>query len=107
MVHTAHHLIMAFQLYQKGGGKWGDRGAHGLGHLQCDHIQTNKTSNACIYGRLKLQTFLTGTRTFHQDGCIFMEHAHSLYGHIVFSMSITHWMKLESKQIIPKSCTNA
>jgi hypothetical protein len=105
-VHTAHHLIMAFQLYQQLGGVKGVHGAHGLGHLQCDHIQTNKTSNACIYGRLKLQTFLTGSRTFHLDACIFMEHAHPLYAHIVFSMSVTHWMKLKSKTFIPKSYTN-
>jgi hypothetical protein len=45
----------------------------------------------------KLKAFNTGSRISHVDACTSMGYAHLSYAHIVFQMSLAHWIKFEPK----------
>ncbi len=70
---------------------------------------TQRSSSSCNNSaifmadfNLQLKTFNTGSRISHVGACTSMGYAHSSYAHIVFQMSLAHWIKFE-----PKSYTDA
>jgi hypothetical protein len=51
-----------------------------------------------VVSHFKLKAFLVEFITFHlDDACICIEHGHPSYAHIVFQISLTHWVKLRPK----------
>lgn len=56
-------------------------------HWSCSNSNSN----------FKLKTSISGSRSFHLDGCISTEHAHPSYSHTTFQMPLKHWVKFEFK----------
>ncbi len=56
-------------------------------HWSCSNSNSN----------FKLKTSISGSRSFHLDGCVSTEHAHPSYSHTTFQMPLKHWVMFDSK----------
>jgi hypothetical protein len=56
-------------------------------------MKSHNMNESALCGRIKQKASLMGSRPSHLNIYTLKEHAHLSYTHIIFQMSLTHWVK--------------